>query len=1134
VDDALFAQAMQATTTTAQQRRALQGHLGPDEELDGVLWAALREGRFVPRDDGWWWTMRKSDAYDAADALALLASAEGGPIEAKYREGCSWNLLNALTTIDHLIEGAGEAEMLAGRGQVGGFLGALLRYLLAQRGHIVPVEESLIPHLTQVVVCAAGDSDLTARVEAHFGGAEAVWAPGVWRQALLARLFKQMDDPGQSVRSYRGLGIALDAMSHEELVSRALVHCYDERAEKQRVLDRLRARGTACLPALLALGAAWRADQDARHRRGHTLNILVSATLLIQHDAGLPLLDAEDDLLIQHAMWDRQGPLQDVLQLLPIERLEPLMFPRRASNPYTYFHHCPTEAVRRHMVEQIRALGDDARWEYTNEIPFSIVKIGAPMLPLLHDALRVGGGLHRHILLRCLADIGDPSSVATLIAAFSDDGPRFVQDHDTNRFSLVKDIPERAADALMRLAMVIPEEALVPPLTAALGHADQGVRRRAAEVLATLPITPAVAAVRAALPQEDRRVSWLLQHTLNRAPMPEALSALLARAEESPTAAREDVAATMKEAWRDGAIEALWVRQADHPAAVLVGVTRRYLAVLIGGGSLFGVDKPWWKTLTRFAAHPAAAPLALDVLDRAPRSREYEVRQSIEALRDALPTLAADYRARCTADARPATWRTTYLFSSGWGLPIDELLIDGLIDDNPEVRSLAGSLLRSRPASNLPRVYPQLGSRSKALRHEAAALLQHFPVKEAIPHLLAARKSERAKAVRAALDEALSAYSAADIAAAPVLAQPRKRAARKKKAAAPVTVRAAWTDWLAHTPLTTPSSTAWDQLTGQIEQLPPNAAEAAALAEALDGWPDALRVAPVGWVGAASRKACPPHWSLARSIVWSRFGSTRGMTPARVKWMFTSERMARITSLTLAGMTQKAMKTPIVAHLAGSTHLSGLRGLHLSTCWMGLELMDALGAATHLTKLESLTLSNNMLSPSDGHPGITALLEMPHLRSLKALEAHQCGSQHLIEAMGSSSGLPALERLHIAHWRAIDASHVAAVAGIDRPWRWIALNGQGVNAAVAEAYARSEYLGRLESLSLTGNVGVEGVRALLDSERLPALRSLRLSHCGIGDEHVESLRSHPRVATLAHLYLGSSGLTAPIELGSSE
>jgi uncharacterized protein (TIGR02996 family) len=70
-------------------------------------------------------------------------------------------------------------------------------------------------------------------------------------------------------------------------------------------------------------------------------------------------------------------------------------------------------------------------------------------------------------------------------------------------------------------------------------------------------------------------------------------------------------------------------------------------------------------------------------------------------------------------------------------------------------------------------------------------------------------------------------------------------------------------------------------------------------------------------------------------------------------------------------------------------------------------------------------------------------------------------------------------------------------------------------------FAECPYLERLSELDLTSNGGGNWmIQALVNTDALPALQTLKLKWCGLGDAHVIALANAPRLARLRALDLG--------------
>ena len=75
------------------------------------------------------------------------------------------------------------------------------------------------------------------------------------------------------------------------------------------------------------------------------------------------------------------------------------------------------------------------------------------------------------------------------------------------------------------------------------------------------------------------------------------------------------------------------------------------------------------------------------------------------------------------------------------------------------------------------------------------------------------------------------------------------------------------------------------------------------------------------------------------------------------------------------------------------------------------------------------------------------------------------------------------------------------------------------DTSTAVALAESDHFSKLQILSLASGIGLEGVLALLDSDKLPALQQLSLKGTGIGDEDLAAIKSHLDAPGYGRIYI---------------
>jgi len=345
------------------------------------------------------------------------------------------------------------------------------------------------------------------------------------------------------------------------------------------------------------------------------------------------------------------------------------------------------------------------------------------------------------------------------------------------------------------------------------------------------------------------------------------------------------------------------------------------------------------------------------------------------------------------------------------------------------------------------------------------------------------------------------------------------------------TPTAIYLEWLHNAPLSSPSALAWDAMTAQIAQHPPRNSEVALLAAALEGWPDTLRIAPESWLNAASRTKQPPaYWSLARTVHCQfAFGKPPiALTPAKIRWLLTSPSMGGIRHLSLQHYIKSPLTTAILEGLAQSQALSGLRSLNLLSCGLGWSGLKAITEATWLANLESLNLDHwFMFQVWSSHTPEAAvqLLGAAHLSRLTDLRLNLLAGQELLEVVLTAPHLSSVTTLHLGGDSCSDALIRRMVAD-PRRWRGLEMDGKEISSEGARLLA--ENLGALESLKLTAPIGREGVMALLDAERLPALRYLVVHNTDLTEDDAPQVRAHPGIARLDHFSCGSKGLASNI------
>jgi uncharacterized protein (TIGR02996 family) len=178
-----------------------------------------------------------------------------------------------------------------------------------------------------------------------------------------------------------------------------------------------------------------------------------------------------------------------------------------------------------------------------------------------------------------------------------------------------------------------------------------------------------------------------------------------------------------------------------------------------------------------------------------------------------------------------------------------------------------------------------------------------------------------------------------------------------------------------------------------------------------------------------------------------------------------------------------------LASLLHSAHLASLSRLSLDGQWLGDASAAAeLSGRVDLPRLRELTWKVGPVGPE----GVRALADNPQRRELVRLDlGHSSVLDEGAALLASSPHLEGLEQL-------------------DLPY-----NGIGPEGAESLATGRWS---RLHSLALEGNfwLGPDGAAALA---RLPCLRTLDLTSCGVGEDGTRALASSPALADLSALSL---------------
>jgi hemoglobin-like flavoprotein/Ran GTPase-activating protein (RanGAP) involved in mRNA processing and transport/tRNA A-37 threonylcarbamoyl transferase component Bud32 len=341
-----------------------------------------------------------------------------------------------------------------------------------------------------------------------------------------------------------------------------------------------------------------------------------------------------------------------------------------------------------------------------------------------------------------------------------------------------------------------------------------------------------------------------------------------------------------------------------------------------------------------------------------------------------------------------------------------------------------------------------------------------------------------------------------------------------------------------------PGEDAWSAFCRYLSTLPPCPESLVAAAEALlASWPDALRVAPIGWWEAAHRGEDCPTWPLVRALDLSG----RGLRDEDVKELASNRALRNITWLNLAhneigndglsalavsphaaslrhlDVSHNRLSSGVVAVLASSTTLTRLASLALCGNGLGRLAADAL-AATRLP-LQDLDLSDNALQTA----GATALAGSPALARLRVLRLRDnaIGSDGA-GAIATSPALSGLRELDLSH-NQIGAAGAAtlALSGNVSSLQVLRLAGNNLGLHGLELLLSSNRFGALETLDLSSNdIGAQGAMALASSPFARRLKALHLRDNALGDAGIAALLGAPHMAGVRRLDVAQNGLTA--------
>ena len=210
-----------------------------------------------------------------------------------------------------------------------------------------------------------------------------------------------------------------------------------------------------------------------------------------------------------------------------------------------------------------------------------------------------------------------------------------------------------------------------------------------------------------------------------------------------------------------------------------------------------------------------------------------------------------------------------------------------------------------------------------------------------------------------------------------------------------------------------------------------------------------------------------------------------------------------LTGLTTLWLEDNPLGDAGVAALAGSSNMARLRSLDLYNTEIADEAMLAIAASPHLAALETLCIHGRPRPGSFAQgnrvtaPGLAALAASTHLGSLKRLDVSEnpVGDDG-VRALAQSQILSQLTRLNL---QATNATKICVLA-----------------------LSRAKGLNHLEELNLGSNNGItdDALAILLRHPELGNLKSLDVSSTQAGDETAIALASCPHLGKLKSLNLG--------------
>ncbi len=281
----------------------------------------------------------------------------------------------------------------------------------------------------------------------------------------------------------------------------------------------------------------------------------------------------------------------------------------------------------------------------------------------------------------------------------------------------------------------------------------------------------------------------------------------------------------------------------------------------------------------------------------------------------------------------------------------------------------------------------------------------------------------------------------------------------------------------------------------------------------LQGWPDALRVAPPRWMGALrSGGKLPGAWALARCVDLT-VGPAR---PLALAFFDENPHTARLTHLRLPA---SMLTLERAVELASSPSLRGIRALTLTPTRepvANLHALDALVKSKCMARLHALDIPRANVGPQG------ARLLAKHATELRKLGlGYNALTGWGLEPL-TKAQLPHLETLDLSGNGLIGAADMNALSSA--PWlprlRSLNLDRNPLTNTVAELVTGHETPWALETLSMVSTtLMADDFKAMAQSPALSNLQTLKLGDAMLSDHSVWRLASSHWLKNLRHLTL---------------